>query len=139
MQIQLFQPTQKIMIPNLRYLIWETNRELFLAATVKNDSNMQMSFFKKTLLLLVHTWTWNDLIQDSFLLCKLESVSLFFILIRICIHKHQIFSGLLIKIVLSIFIKKFSSSFVNTCWKPLTTQTLLQKQPFADFLQNRCS
>ena len=130
MQIQLFQPTQKIMIPNLRYLIWETNRELFLAATVKNDSNMQMSFFKKTLLLLVHTWTWNDLIQDSFLLCKLESVFLI---------KHQIFSGLLIKIVLSIFIKKFSSSFVNTCWKPLTTQTLLQKQPFADFLQNRCS
>ena len=130
MEIQLFQPTQKITIPNLRYLIWETNTELFLAATVKYDSNMQMSFFKETLLLLVHTWTWNDLIQDSFLLCKLESVFLI---------KHQIFSGLLIKIVLSIFIKKFSSSFVNTCWKPLTTQTLLQKQPFADFLQNRCS
>ena len=62
-----------------------------------------------------------------------------FIPIRICIHKHQTFSGLPILTILSTLIKKFSSSFINTFWTPLTTQILLQNQPFTDFLQKRSS
>ena len=36
----------------------------------------------------------------------------------------------------SIFIKKNSSSLVNSFLKTLTTQILLEKQSFTDFLQN---